>query len=150
MLLLAVLGAVLGLFAAAAAVYTVWFVRSSSKRSNIRSTDEMEKGKFSEAEIAGALFLKWTVWDFAVLLLFVSGTLIFLADLLAMSRDRISYPEYHFNYLLTGFVFTVLGMSFAMIRLGLMLQLTRSVRMPLPDNHHEPDQADPAEQRIER
>ncbi|HEX7057643.1 MAG TPA: hypothetical protein VF260_10690 [Bacilli bacterium] len=140
---LAILGALLGLFATGTTVFTLWYLRNQAKKQS--ANRQKGYGMLSLAELAGGFFLRWTVWDYAVLLLFVVGIIIQLADLLAMFRDRVQYPGYHFTYLLSGFVYVLLGMMLIVMRLAALLKVTRSAGAFAPHDHHEPNQADPAE-----
>jgi hypothetical protein len=143
---LAIFGSVLGLSVTAASFYTAWAVRQLGKE---RETAE------ERAALAARLFLRWTVYDAAVLALFGCGLLLLVADLVGVLRDRAAYPLYHYAYLLCGVVFSALGMLFVLVRLAIVLQTghTASAAGLLdgsangngaapPHHHHEPGHTD--------
>ncbi|KIL36087.1 hypothetical protein SD70_31880 [Gordoniibacillus kamchatkensis] len=115
---LAIFGGLLGLAVTAAAVYTVWIVKQYGK----------ERGASPEERYAwmAKLFLNWTALDVAVVALFVCGTLLLLADVFGVMRDRSSYPLYHYGYLLSGVTFSIMGMLFVLIRLAVVLRTERA------------------------
>jgi hypothetical protein len=116
--MLAIFGGVLGLAVTGASLYTAWAVRQLVK----------ERGGSSQerAAVTAKLFLHWTVYDAAVIALFLCGTLLLLADAIGVLRDRQSYPLFHYGYLLCGIAFSVLGMAFVLIRLAAVLQAGRN------------------------
>ncbi|MDF2927597.1 MAG: hypothetical protein K0R57_6511 [Paenibacillaceae bacterium] len=127
--LLAVFAAVLGLGVTAAAVYTAWYVyQLRRKNSNGQHLDP-------------ALLLRWTVFDYAVLLIVLTGLIFLLADLIGVVNDRDLYPYYHYGYLVSGFIFTLLGVLFMLARLFLVLRLAEK-GLTAPNQHHKPHQAD--------
>lgn len=94
----------------------------------------------------------WTAMDYAAIGIFVIGMMLIIADLLAVIRDRDSYPYYHYGYLLTAFIFILVGMMFMVVRLGVILRSNPNngpaVKSPLEtestflDDHEKPDKAD--------
>lgn len=142
-LALAIFGSLLGLAVTAAAVYTAWTVKQHGK----------ERGGSPEDRAAwtAKLFMSWTVFDAAVVALFICGTLLLLADVFGVMRDRSSYPLYHYGYLLSGVAFSVMGMLFVLVRLAVVLRTgrggagtaQRGSRLAdgggaAPHEHHEP------------
>lgn len=127
---LAVTGGLLGLLLTGTAVYTVWSVYKKKQDPEVLPTDE--KYHF---------LLKWSIFDYAVLAVSAMGLLFLLADLIGIIRDHDSYPLYHYGYLLCGIIFSFLGMTFMVIRLGMVLSLTRRSTFSSPPHHHaEPEQ----------
>jgi hypothetical protein len=112
--MLAIFGGILGLAVTGASLYTAWAVRQLVKERGGTPGDR--------AALTAKLFLHWTVYDAAVIALFVCGTLLLIADAIGMLRDRQNYPLFHFGYLLCGIAFSVLGMAFVLIRLAAVLQ----------------------------
>lgn len=88
-----------------------------------------------------AALRRWTVFDYLILLVFLSGTLFLLADLIGVLRDRDAYPFYHYGYLMSGFVYNTLAGIFLFVRLGLALRAGESTGpAPGDDDGREPDQ----------
>ncbi len=131
---LALAGGLLGLMLTAAAVYTAWSVHKIRKNQETLPIEE----NFH-------FLLKWSVFDYAVLMVSAMGMLFLLADLIGMIRDHESYPLYHYGYLLCGFIFSFLGMVFMVIRLGMVLSLTKREMFGSPNHHAEPEQTHHAE-----
>ncbi|MFB6367497.1 hypothetical protein ACFCP7_26315 [Paenibacillus elgii] len=95
---------------------------------------------------AGPHLARWTFFDYALLALFLIGSLFLFTDLLAVLRDAEQYPPYHFPYLLCGFVFTVAGMLMMLVRLALTIASVRSERpLPPPDHQDHPGHAEQAQ-----
>ncbi|SCW32844.1 hypothetical protein SAMN04487970_100323 [Paenibacillus tianmuensis] len=95
---------------------------------------------------AGPHLARWTFFDYALLALFLIGSLFLFTDLLAVLRDAEQYPPYHFPYLLCGFVFTLAGMLMMLVRLALTIALVRSERpLPAPDHQDHPGDAEQAQ-----
>jgi hypothetical protein len=142
-LILAIAGSVLGLFAAGAALLTVWFIYDRTKQK------ASEEGRsFDPMDIAGGFLNRWTLMDYALLLLFLIGSMLLTADAIAVLRDRESFPPYHVAYLVSGLLFTWMGMLFLLARLGLLLRslhMARRQRSVTPQQHHEPDHTNHAE-----
>ncbi len=96
------------------------------------------------------MLLRWTALDYAVLLLFAIGTSFLIVELIAVSKDRDSYPFYHYGYLLSGIIYSVLGMLYVTVRHMLLL---RAAAGALPSGgtgaavqqHHQPEQRQAAE-----
>jgi hypothetical protein len=146
-LILAVAGALIGLFAAAAALLTVWFIYDRTKHKAAQ-----EGRSFDPMDVAGGLLNRWSLMDYALLVLFMIGTLLLAADAVAVLRDREAFPPYHAPYLISGLIFTWMGMMFMLARLALLLRTLhvsgRQHAVP-PQHHHEPDHADHSEQRVQ-
>lgn len=136
---LAIVCGAIGLAVTGAAVYAV----AAALQQRKQAADNGAKAPF--AETGTAYLLRWTAWDYAVLAVFAAGMLFLLVDLLGVVRDRASFPDYRFGYMLCGFVFSLLGMLLMVVRLGLVLQLAGSSRAPAPQHEREPEQADRAE-----
>lgn len=128
---LMIFAALLGLLITITAIFTVWVIWHKSGSLKGKRKDNLVK-------ITGTYLLKWTLMDYAVLLLFLSGSLFLFTDLLAVMRDREFFPSYHYRYLLSGFVFNLLGMIFMYMRLGIALRLFRSERLVSSEHHNEP------------
>jgi hypothetical protein len=137
---LAVICGLIGLAVTGAAVYTAWRIYAPGGTGETGETGE-HPAESSVKHHTGAL-LRWTALDYAVLALFGSGMLLLLADLLAVSRDRLAFPDYHYGYLLAGFTLTLLGMLFTLARLVLVLRLSRERRPPAPHEDGQPVEAD--------
>lgn len=135
---LEIAGGLLGLFVTGVAIFTAWLMygKAASLQKDAVYTARSEHR-------TADLLLRWTLMDYAILLLFIVGMVFLFVDVLAMLRDRVSYPYYHYGYLLSGFVFSLLGMLFMLVRLAVILKLAQSNRPSLlPDDHHEPHHTD--------
>lgn len=141
---LALLGAVIGLAVTGAAVMTAWRIQRKWKL-QLEHDQHEDTAILSRSEMAAMLLMKWTAIDYAALLLFVLGSMLLAADMLAAWRDRGDYPFYHFGYLLSGIAFSFLGMLFMAVRLGIVLWLSRSARSFSPHDHDKPHHANPSE-----
>lgn len=129
---LAVFAAVLGLAVTAAAGYTAWYVfQLRTKNTGV-------------PKLSVAPLLRWTVFDYALLLLTLSGLIFLLVDVIGVVKDRDLYPYYHYGYLLCGFIFTLLGVACMVGRMFLVLRLA-DPGLPAPHQSDEPHQADHAE-----
>jgi hypothetical protein len=133
--ILMIFAALLGLLITVTALFTVWVIWHQAKSLKGNRQENLTK-------MTGNYLLKWTLLDYAVLLLFLSGILFLFADLLAVMRDKAFYPSYHYRYLLSGFVFSLLAMIFMYIRFGIVLSLFRSNHIVFSKHHDEPTQAD--------
>jgi hypothetical protein len=140
---LAVVGGLVGLLVTGVAVYTAWFIHRAVGADADKS--DAFSAPLSRIEAAGKMILRWTLMDYAVLLLFIIGLLFLLADLAGVLRDRHSYPLYHFGYLLCGLVFSALGMLFMFVRLTVLIRLVRSERSFSPNHHDKPSHTNHAE-----
>ncbi|UQZ82761.1 hypothetical protein SK3146_01921 [Paenibacillus konkukensis] len=139
--MLAILGGAVGLLVTASAVMLIWLFMQRKQRN--RSGEETQ-----ESPLAGlsSMLLQWTYFDYALIAVFAIGSLFLFTDAVAVIRDAASYPLYHYGYLLCGFVFTLLGMLFMILRLGVVLSLIRTGRAGLaPDHHRHPGDADQTE-----
>ena len=115
---LVVIGGIIGIFVVGAAFYTIWLIAEAYKR----------RGHFNEEHRVtehDGFFRRWTVMDYAALVVFALGAMLMVADLLAIYRDRESYPYYHYGYLFSAFIFMVVGMLFIVVRLGFVLRTPR-------------------------
>ncbi|HZG55552.1 hypothetical protein [Paenibacillus sp.] len=97
-----------------------------------------------------AALVRWTVFDYLILGVFLFGTLFLLADLVGVLRDRDAYPYYHYGYVLSGFVYNTIAGIFLFARLGLALRAAEARPEPAAvsdgapaagDDHREPRQA---------
>jgi hypothetical protein len=147
---LAIFASILGLFVTGAALFTAWFVHQERKPNP--SQQELDPAQPSDngtpVDQSRALLQRWMVWDWAVIMLFGAGAVFLFTDLLAVSRDRAQYPPYHYGYLLCGFIFCIMGMLFAFIRILTLLSLNRGSRAPGADHSDEPEHAYHAEDRV--
>lgn len=125
MTLLAVIGGLIGLAVTGSAVLLAWSVYTQSKTHDL---------------------FRWTYFDYALLALFMVGSLFLFTDLIAVLRDASAFPPYHYGYLLCGFVFTFAGMLMMSVRLMLTVSLIRTGRpAPVPNHHEQPSQAEQTE-----
>jgi uncharacterized membrane protein HdeD (DUF308 family) len=139
---LAMFAAILGLAVTAAAVFTIWSILQQRKKSNEGKSSI--HGSFSQ--LASQYFLKWTVFDYSILILFAAGMLFLFVDVIGVMRERQSYPFFHYGYLLSGFLFSLLGMLFIVARLVIVLRLVRvHNELPAVNDHHKPNEANAAE-----
>ena len=156
-LALAIVGSLLGLLITGVAVYTIWVVHQLWKQqmetAGDRSPQPAEENeadpapavqRVTPAAVAGQYLSRWRVLDYGVVGLFIIGMMLLTADLLAVMRDKASFPDYHLAYLLCGAVFTFLGMLFLFVRLAVVLSL-RTDRSFSPDHQHQPHHANQAE-----
>ncbi|MBD2865416.1 hypothetical protein [Paenibacillus oceani] len=145
---LAIFASIVGLFVTGAAVFTAWAFFATRNNQVKAQTAEAADGRELAVQEAGAppwsWFLRWTVADYSALFLFGFGAVFLIVNLVGVSKDRDLYPDYHFAYLLCGFIFSFLGMLFTFVRLAMVLRLTRRL-MPAGDHPHKPDQAQQAE-----
>ncbi|TDF95895.1 hypothetical protein [Paenibacillus piri] len=146
-LILAVAGGMIGLMVTASAIYLAWTVFPYIKS---RTNKEAAGGSLAERDFlcsqTTAAMMKWTYFDYALIGVFGIGSLFLFTDVVAVIRDSDSYPLYHYGYLLCGFVFTLFGMMFMVLRFTLVLRLVRPDRTAaLPDNHYEPSGAEQAD-----
>ncbi|WP_438448652.1 hypothetical protein [Gorillibacterium sp. sgz5001074] len=132
---LAIFASVIGLLVTGAAVYTAWFVWKLRQEKK----DPLDGNSF----VASAL-LKWTVFDFGLVFLVLAGLVFLLADLVGVMKDKDLYPYYHYGYLISGFIFCLLGLLFLLTRLFLVLRLAGK-GAAAPHHHHEPNQAHQAD-----
>lgn len=135
--ILTILAAVLGLLITIGAIYTVWsIVRQRNNRQD----------KKTISEIAGQYFLKWSFLDYAIIIVFLSGMIFLLAELIAVMKDRQSFPFYHYGYLLSGFIFSFLGMIFMLARFTIVLRIVQRMDfVAFKNQHHEPNHTETTE-----
>jgi hypothetical protein len=133
---LAVFASLIGLAAAAAAIFTAYAV--------IKQMRPQAKGT-ADNRVLTAVGRSWTVLDYTVLVLFIVGMLFLLADVVGVLGDRRMYPPFHLFYLLIGFVFSLLGMLFMLARLMILLRPGQASAAPTGYQHSKPKQADKAE-----
>lgn len=124
---LAIAGAIIGLVAVGAAVYTGWLMLQHRKQAEPGSTQPFPTA-----------LLKWTAIDYVILLLVLVSLLILVADAVAMFRDRANFPTYHYGYLLTGVVLAFMGMIILFLRLFMLHHALASLRLPAPDDQSKP------------
>ncbi|MGF9916124.1 hypothetical protein ABEX47_27450 [Paenibacillus ehimensis] len=167
MTMLAWLGGAIGLVVTGSAVLLAWTVysRAQAAASSASETADACDTVTPEAAVltkerpenqpslssslvreAGPFLARWTYFDYALLALFLVGSLFLFTDLLAVLRDAEQYPPYHFAYLLCGFVFTLAGMLMMLVRLALTIASVRSERpLPAPDHQDHPGHAEQAQ-----
>jgi uncharacterized membrane protein len=147
--ILAIFASILGLFITGAAVFTVWsIIHQHKKQPHADGAADSETPAFKQSfsRQAGHYLLKWTVFDYAVLTLILIGLLFLFTDVLAVMRDRQSYPYYHYGYLLSGFIFSLVGVIFMTVRLAIVLRSSRvDDDFFAVNNHHKPDQTNASE-----
>ena len=114
---LAIFGSLVGLFAVGAAAATGWVYFSARKKA-VENQSEIVP-----AQPPWNWFFRWTIADYAVILLFGLGLVFLLADLIGVAQDRDLYPEFHYPYLVCGFVFSAMGMLLSAVRLAIVLRL---------------------------
>jgi hypothetical protein len=134
---LAIFAALLGLLLTSGVIYTIWIiVRQRNK--------QQEEQTFSQT--AGRYFLRWSFFDYGVIIVFLCGMLFLLAEVIAVLKDRQSFPYYHYGYLLCGFIFSLLGMLFMLARFTIVLRMVRDMdRISFINNHQKPNEANTAE-----
>ncbi|MCZ8514379.1 hypothetical protein O9H85_18520 [Paenibacillus filicis] len=151
LMLFAVLGGIIGLAVTGSAVLLAWTLysrRGSNPAPGAVSGLAAAKEPPYWMEAAPYL-LRWTVFDYALIVLFAIGGMLLFTDLIAVLRDAELYPPYHYPYLLCGFVFTAAGMLMQFVRLAVTLALVRRGRPVLtPDHHDHPGHAEHPEQGI--
>ncbi|NOU97905.1 hypothetical protein GC093_32465 [Paenibacillus sp. LMG 31456] len=151
-LILAIVGGSIGLLVSASAVFMAWALFQHHKTKSTQETvtgEPSEKMGITSGSAVSAAMLRWTFFDYALIAVFAIGSLFLFTDVIAVIRDAESYPLYHYGYLLCGFVFTLLGMLFMILRLAFVLSLVRSDRpVTVQDNHNHPGSADQAEKRV--
>jgi hypothetical protein len=126
---LTVFAAVLGLLVTGSAVYTAWYLLQQRGKNTAPGAPERQA------------LLRWTVFDYALLTLVLVGLVFLLVDLIGVLKDKDLYPYYHYGYLLSGFIFTLLGLVFMLARLSLVLRLANQ-NPASPYQGNEPDKAD--------
>lgn len=117
---------------AGAAVYTVWYVRQQAKGYQAIRANK------SALDLTAPYLLRWTVLDYAGMLLSFMGLMFVLVDLIAVIRERDSYPYYHYGYLACGFVFLLVSVVFLLLRLGFILALINKNRASSSNQSREP------------
>ncbi|WP_442601340.1 hypothetical protein [Paenibacillus sp. KN14-4R] len=133
--IIAILGSVIGLVVTGGAIYTVWFLLQSRKRTD----GTKDRGLPIE-------LLRWNILDYMLIGLFLVGLLMLGADLYAVMRDKANFPSYHLAYLTGGFVFSLMGMVLLFLRFMMMYSALQSSSAP---NHKaEPNHGDQAESGI--
>ncbi|MNI16205.1 hypothetical protein D3C73_695320 [compost metagenome] len=145
--ILAVFGSLLGLIITGIAVYTAWMVHQLWKRQATEHTDgqDLSGQTATPAAIAGKYLSTWTVLDYGVVGLFGIGMLMLLADFIAVQRDRASFPDYHYAYLLCGIIFSAMAMLMLLSRLAVVLSFTASHRSLPQDHQNKPNHTDQTE-----
>jgi putative exporter of polyketide antibiotics len=132
--LLGFFAAFLGVLITAGATYTIWSIVKQRKN---------QQNKQSVSETVVRYLLKWSFMDYAIIIVFICGMLFLLAEVIAVMKDRESFPLYHYGYLLSGFIFSLLGMLFMVARFAVVLRLVQSMdHVSLINHHNEPNDAD--------
>ncbi|MCR8631147.1 MULTISPECIES: hypothetical protein [Paenibacillus] len=148
-LILAIVGGSIGLLVTASAVFMAWALYQHHKTKStqdIVTAEPSDKAGITSVSAVSAAMLRWTFFDYALIAVFAVGSLFLFTDVIAVIRDAESYPLYHYGYLICGFVFTLFGMLFMILRLAFVLSLVRADRpLTIPDNHNQPSDADQAE-----
>lgn len=137
----------IGLFitigAVAGIIYIFWPSRKTTADSE--ATEQLRLARLSK------LFMRWTWFDYVVVVVFLCGAAFLIVDLAAVIRDSERYPFYHYGYLASGLIFTVLSMLLMFLRLGTLIALSKAQRTssdaPL-HQHGEPTQTEQAEHRV--
>jgi Na+/H+-translocating membrane pyrophosphatase len=129
-----------GLIVTGAAFYTVWSIMDMRKQLNERQSE-------SSVDIKDVM-RTWTAMDYGAIAVFVVGMMLLIADLLAVIRDRDSYPYYHYGYLFCAIIFVFVGMMFMVIRLGVIVRSPAKAESTFDHNYNEPEQTDQAHERI--
>lgn len=140
---LAIFGGLLGLFITGVAMYTAWMVHQLWRQ------QAASPRAVSQVDIAVTYFSKWTIIDYAVIGLFLIGLLLLLAELIALLRDQTEIANFHFTYLLTGIIISVMGMLFMFVRLVVVLGFVKSGALHrtvtvAPNHQNEPDDTEHA------
>jgi hypothetical protein len=145
-LVLAIVGGGLGVTVTACAVYMAWLMLQHKKNKEASQGNHSDGVLPAASSVSAGMLMRWTFFDYAFIGVFIIGSMFLFADAIAVIRDADSYPLYHYGYLLCGFVFTLFGMLFMVLRFALVLSLVRppSVSAP-PDQHNKPSQANQAE-----
>jgi putative exporter of polyketide antibiotics len=135
--ILGIFAGVLGLLITGGAIYTIVSIVKQRKT-------QQDKQPISEA--VGRYFLKWSFLDYAIIVVFLCGMLFLLVEVVAVMKDRQSFPYHHYGYLLSGFIFSLLGMLFMLARFAIVLRMVQGIeRVAFINNHHEPNNADTTE-----
>lgn len=138
--ILKVFAFVLGILLTSGAIYTMISIfRQRGK----------QPSKLSLSQTAGNYYLKWSFFDYAVIVVFLCGMLFLLVEVIAVVKDKESFPFYHYGYLLSGFIFSLLGMLFLLVRFAIVLRMVRGMDgFSFVNNHQEPNQTHTPEQGI--
>ncbi|MEK8130614.1 hypothetical protein WMW72_22160 [Paenibacillus filicis] len=146
---LAIIGAVVGLLVTGSAIFLAVTVAMRPPAVLSADSQEQEGGKprvLDRIKSAAPQLLQWTFFDYALLVLFLIGSLFLFTDLVAVLRDAESFPPYHAPYLLCGFIFTFAAALMMLVRLALVLTVTRQESVGSPENQeHQPGHAHHAE-----
>ncbi|WP_426452392.1 hypothetical protein ACP26L_10060 [Paenibacillus sp. S-38] len=147
MMVLAILGAVLGLAMTAAAVWMAWTVWSAGRAGAAAASNGaggVKPGLLPHLQ--AAVPRQWTYFDYMLLLLFLTGSMFLFTDLIAVLRDAELFPPYHYGYLLCGFVFSFTGMLMMALRLFLVLNSGGAgSTVPAEDHQNQPGEREHAE-----
>ncbi|WP_159887176.1 hypothetical protein [Paenibacillus puerhi] len=147
--LLAVVGALVGLLVTGSAIFMAVKVRMSPAEGMPSEEEQKSDAKPSAADrlrSAAPQLLQWTFFDYALLVLFLIGSLFLFTDLLAALRDAESFPPYHVPYLLCGFIFTCAAALMMLVRLAAVLTVAGGERVRRTEyQEHEPGHAQHAE-----
>jgi magnesium-transporting ATPase (P-type) len=138
--MLRVFAIVLGALLTSGVIYTIITIFKQRKK---------QPDKLTYSQTAARYFLRWSFFDYAVILVFLCGMIFLLVEVIAVLKDKASFPYHHYGYLLSGFIFSLLGMIFLLVRFVIVLRLVRDMdRFSFVNNHHEPNKADTAENGI--
>jgi hypothetical protein len=135
--MLSIFAIVLGVLLTSGAIYTIITIIGQRKK---------QQDKLTFSQTAGRYFLRWSLFDYAVILVFLCGMLFLLVEVIAVIKDKESFPYHHYGYLLSGFIFSLLGMIFLLVRFVIVLRMVRGMDgSTLVNNHQEPNKANTAE-----
>jgi hypothetical protein len=121
------IGIIFGSWLVGFVIYSLWKVQTISKQVS-KAEASLPIFKKMKFESATKYLSVWNYTDYAMLVLFAIGTLVLLADLFAVIRDRDEFPEYHLLYLIFGLIFTFVAAVFWLLRLLLIIWLVKSNR----------------------
>jgi hypothetical protein len=133
----------LGVFALGSIMTLLWVVKRAE---NNKSDTESPQDTISHWQ---QVLFRWTYFDYALVLLFMCSMLFLAADLAAVLRDREAYPFYHYGYLASGFIFSLVSMLFMLIRLGMVLSMGSPLSNRLTNDHEHPTEANQPEHGVQ-
>lgn len=138
--MLKVLAILLGILLMSGAIYTIFAIFRQRKNQVI---------KLSLSQTAGNYFLKWSFFDYAIIVVFLCGMIFLLVEIIAVVKDKDSFPYHHYGYLLSGFTFSLLGMLFLLVRFAIVLRMVQGGdAFSFVNNHQEPNKTNTPEQGI--
>jgi hypothetical protein len=147
--ILTIFAGCVGLIVTGAAFYTVWSVMEMRKQQQSMGQKVLNGGQSESSVDVKDIMRAWTAMDYGAIAVFVVGMMLLIADLLAVIRDRDSYPYYHYGYLFCAIIFVFIGMMFMVIRLGVIVRSSPKAESTFEHNNNEPEQADQAHERVQ-